>query len=107
MSRKAEDSVREIRALRNAAKGLVQSDVANLKGDLQARNIASRMADRATEGVMEIYDEASAAAASHRGTLAGLAAASALGAALWIFRDSLFGTASRAPDGTSDDHDAL
>lgn len=63
------------RHLRDAARALVDADVANLRADLAARSLSGRAADRLTSGANEVYEEAIEVAADHKGALAAIFAA--------------------------------
>lgn len=75
----------EAKALRNAARALVEADIARLKGDVDRRSIPARAMDRATEGAVDVLEQVSEAAARHKGLVA--AAVGAL--ALWLARHPL------------------
>ena len=60
------------RALRNAARALVERDIRNVREDLSTRGIKDRVTDRMTDGAMELFEEATEMADSNRGILATL-----------------------------------
>lgn len=84
-----EQDLREDRALRNAAKKLLKVDLAFLKGDMAAKGIGGRIADRAKDGAADIAEGAADYASENRlkvgtGIVVGLAAFVG-----WLFRDRL------------------
>ena len=77
--------MQEDRLLRDAARALVDADIANLRADLAARSIPSRMMDRVSEGATDVLDEAVAVAEDNKGVIAAL-----LGAiVLWFARNPI------------------
>lgn len=85
MSDELERQVREDRMLRDAAKAMVEADVAYLRASLAGRSIPSRIVDRIGEGAHDAMDEAAELATEHKGMLA--AAVAAL--ILWLARHPL------------------
>ena len=82
MSDPLERQLREDRMLRDAARAMVEADVAHLRANLAGRSIPSRIADRIGEGAQDALDEAAGLADQHRGVLA-----AAIGALiLWFVR---------------------
>lgn len=79
----------EDRALRDAARGLVHSDVAFIRESMAARSIPARLADRVTDGARDIADEAVVVAEENRAVLTAGLALGALGLAAWVFRAPL------------------
>lgn len=81
----------EDKRLRDAARALVDTDIANLKADLAYRGAGARVADRLAAGASDVYDEALDVARDHKGALAAIAAAMIL----WFARNpvlaALFG----------------
>ena len=73
-----ERQMREDRAVRNAARALVDADIAQLKNTFSGKSLAKRVTDRVSEGSKDIFEEAVDAADNHRGALATLVAAVAL-----------------------------
>ena len=63
----------EDRLLRDAARALVDADIANLRADLTARSIPTRLMDRVSEGATDVLDEAVAVAEDNKGVIAALA----------------------------------
>ena len=80
-----EKRIREDRALRNAARGVFNAGVGNVKADLAARGIGGRIADSATGQLRDAADQAIDVAKESKGIIAGTFAA--LG--LWTFRKPL------------------
>ncbi len=85
MSRHLERQMTEDRALRNAARTLVQADVDHLKADLKVKGVASRFADRMTEGAVDVFEEAVEVAEDKKGVLATLIAA----VVIWFARNPI------------------
>ena len=85
MSSRLERQMLEDRALRNAARALVQADVEHLKADLKGKSIGSRVADRMTEGAVDVFEEAVEVAEDNKGVLATLIAA----VVLWFTRNPI------------------
>lgn len=89
------------RQLRDAAKSLVMSDYAQVKGDLSQRGVGARAMDRLKDGATDVYEEALEVADNHKGALGALIAA----IAIWFARNpilSLFGFDAR----DDEDHDS-
>ncbi|MGX7952539.1 hypothetical protein ACWPM1_08225 [Tsuneonella sp. HG249] len=85
MSDFLERQLREDRMLRDAARAMVEADVAYLRANLAGRSIPNRIADRIGEGAQDAMDEAAELAEQHRGVLA-----AAIGALiLWFVRHPL------------------
>lgn len=80
-----ERQLREDRMLRDAARAMVEADVAYLRASLAGRSIPNRIADRIGEGATDAMEEAAELAGEHRGILA--AAVAAL--ILWLARHPL------------------
>ena len=85
MSGGLEQRMREDRTLRDAARALVEADVANLRASLAARSIPGRVADRITEGAADALEEATELAERHKGALAAILA----GFVLWLARNPI------------------
>ena len=81
--------LRQDRTLRNAAKRLIKTDIAHVRGDVSARGIGGRAIDRMKDGAAEIADDASDYADTHRGQLGAGIALAVIGAVGWFFRDRL------------------
>lgn len=82
MSKTLERDLREDRLLRDAARALVDADIAALKASLAARSIPTRIADRIGEGANDVLDEAVSVADDHKGVIAALIGA----IVLWFAR---------------------
>ena len=75
----------EDRNLRDAAKAIVESDIAHIKSELSAKGIGERMIGSVGEGAADVLERASEAAETHKGVLAAL-----LGAVvLWFARNPI------------------
>lgn len=70
------------RAARNAARAAFDVRLATIRGDLDARGIGGRIADKLGEDARDMFDEAVEVANHNRGVIAGTIAA----VAIWIFR---------------------
>lgn len=79
------------RHLRDAARAVVQADIANLRADLSAKSIGERALDRIAEGASEVYEEAIEVASDHKGALAAIVAALVLWFARNPIRETLLG----------------
>ena len=85
MTADLERQLREDRMLRDAARAMVEADVAHLRASLAGRSIPSRIADRIGEGASDAMDEAAEIADQHKGLIAaGVAALT-----LWFARHPL------------------
>jgi hypothetical protein len=82
MTDQIEHNMREDRLMRDAARALVDADIANLRADIAARSIPTRIMDRIGEGAADVLDEAVAVADDNKGAIATLVAA----IALWFAR---------------------
>ena len=85
MSDILEREFREDRLLRDAARALVEADLAQLKASLAERSIPERIGDRIGEGANDVLDEAVAVADENKGVVATLVAA----IILWFARHPL------------------
>lgn len=85
------EQVAEDRHLRDAARALVDADIANLRGNMAQRSLGERAIGRITAGANEVYDEAMEVAADHKGALAAIVAALALWFARHPILDALLG----------------
>lgn len=92
------ERLREDRHLRNAARALVDADIANLRAQLSAKTLGERVVGRITAGAGDVYDEAIEVAADHKGALAAIVAALALWFARHPILEALFGEADEASD---------
>jgi hypothetical protein len=77
-----EREMREDRLLRDAARALVEADIAQVKASLAARSIPERIGDRIGEGANDVLDEAVAVADENKGVVAALIGA----IVLWFAR---------------------
>lgn len=97
-----EHQLREDRALRNAAKGLVTRGIGNVKGDMAQRGFGARIAARARDGAAEIADNSAEFARGHRGQLGAGLAVGALAVVGWMFReriaDAVYNLVNRGED---------
>ena len=98
MTDELERQLREDRMLRDAARALVEADVANLRASLAGRSISSRIIDRIGDGAADVLDEAVAAADNNKGVIATLIAA----IVLWFARHPIMDLFA---DGKSSDED--
>ena len=80
------EELREDRALRNAAKGNFEANLAQVRADLDARGVGGRIIDKATGGVKAAGVQALAVANHNRGVVAGTLAA----LAVWFARKPLW-----------------
>lgn len=85
MSDVLEQQLREDRVLRDAARAIVEADIANLRASLAGRSIPSRIADHIGEGAQDAIDEAAEFATEHKGLLAAGVAA----LIVWLARHPL------------------
>jgi hypothetical protein len=101
MSDVFERNLREDRVLRDAARAMVDADVAQLRANLAGRSIPNRIADRIGEGAHDAMDEAAELATEHKGLLA-----AAVGAViLWLARHPLINLVLRDDDEAERKHD--
>lgn len=85
MSSSIDQRMYQDRAMRDAAKAVVMSDIANIKADLAARSVGDRVADRISDSALGVFEEAIEVADNNKGALAAL-----LGAiALWFTRNPI------------------
>ena len=70
-----ERQLREDRMLRDAARALLDADIANLRASLAGKSIPSRIVDRIGEGAADVLDEAIEVADNNKGVIATLIAA--------------------------------
>lgn len=84
----------EDRALRDAARAVLEADLAHIKDSLAERSVASRVtsgltatiSSRISDGARDVFEEARQQASDHRGVLAVLIGA----IILWLARDPIF-----------------
>lgn len=93
--------MREDRAIRDAARALVEADVAQLKITFSGKSLAKRVTDRVSEGAQDIFEEAVEAADSNRGALATLIAA----VVLWFAHNPIMSLFEDEDDDEADDSD--
>lgn len=82
--------------LRDAARALLDADIANLRANYAARGISTRIKERISEGAADVLDEAIAVTEDNKGVIATLIAA----IVLWFARHpimNLFLEQSEAP----------
>ncbi len=94
MSNPLERRMIEDKMLRDAALALVKADVAQLRADLNVRNLGNRALDRVSEGATDILDEAVDLADNNRGVVAALVAA----LVVWFARNPILALFDRADD---------
>ena len=70
-----EKAMLEDRMIRDAARALVDADLANLKANYAARGIGDRVKDKFEEGAAVVLEEAVAVAEDNKGVIATLIAA--------------------------------
>lgn len=75
----------EDRALRDAAKALVEADVAHLRNGLQSKSIGERVLGNIGEGAKDVFESAADVADNHKGALAALIGA----IMLWFARNPI------------------
>jgi len=75
----------EDRSLRDAARALVEGDIAHLRTDLSAKGIGERVIGTMGEGATDVFERATEAADNHRGVLAALIGA----VVLWFARNPI------------------
>ncbi|MCP5396865.1 MAG: hypothetical protein H6918_09055 [Sphingomonadaceae bacterium] len=85
-----ERRLREDRALRNAARAVVDADIAHIRSVFAPAHLAEKVGDEATD----LFDRASAAADSHKGILATLIAA----IFIWFARTPIMSLLSEGED---------
>lgn len=85
MTRALASKVAEQRAMRDAARGHFDARLEQVRQDLEARGIAGRLADKASEEARDAIDEALAVAAESKGIIAGTIAA----LAIWFLRNPI------------------
>ncbi|NNC59033.1 MAG: hypothetical protein HKO05_03470 [Erythrobacter sp.] len=88
-----DQQLHEDRLLRNAARALVDADIARVKADLDSGSLGRRAVARIKDGAEELLETASDAAESKPGVLAALIGA----VVLWFARNPIF-EALRDPD---------
>ena len=91
----------EDRTVRNAAWEVFENDWAHIRGDLDARGVAGRIADKAGDEAREIFDTAVAVADENRTVVGGTVAA----LLLWLLRNPLIDLVRRLFDVDVDDEE--
>ncbi|RJX66914.1 hypothetical protein D6858_11205 [Tsuneonella suprasediminis] len=99
MSGSIDDRMFQDRIMRDAAKAVVMTDIANIKADLAARSVGDRVADRISDSALGVFEEAIEVADNNKGALAAL-----LGAiALWFARNPIVALFVGEEDGDNED----
>ena len=73
----------EDRALRDAARALVKGDIAHLRGDVEEKGIAARVASSIKLGASDVFDEGMELAERHKTASYGLGAVLAAVVGWW------------------------
>jgi hypothetical protein len=94
MTDRLERNLREDRLLRDAARALVEADIAQLRASLAERSIPSRIADRIGEGATDVLDEAVEVADDNKGVIAALVGA----IVLWFARHPILEALGLEPE---------
>jgi hypothetical protein len=84
-----EQQLQEDRTLRDAAKGLLKSDLGFVKNGMAQKGLGARVASRAKDGAAEIAENTAGFADDHRAQIGTGIAVAALAVAGWLFRDQL------------------
>ena len=95
-----EARMRADRALRDAARSNLKTDVRHVRADLARQGITSRLFDRAAEGAEDMYEEAVDLAENHKGALATLIAA----VFVWFARNPILSLFGLEENGEQDEH---
>jgi len=82
---KLAEQVRSDRGIRNAARGLFDQRLAQVRQDIEARGVGGRIADKAASDARDMLDEALEVADQNRGVVAG----TVLALLLWFFRNPI------------------
>ena len=96
------DRLLEDRAMRDAARNMVGRDWRLIKGDLQDRGVAARIADTAMDGARSMVGDFKDFAQDNRGVVGGGFAAFAALIGLWLFGERLIAGNDQEPDDASD-----
>lgn len=75
----------EDRTMRDAARGLVEADIANLRAELTSKSLSERALGRVGESASQLLDQAGETAQNNPGILAALVGA----IALWFARNPI------------------
>ncbi len=84
-----EQQLREDRAMRNAAKGLVKNSIDNVKGDMAQRGFGARVAARAKDGAAQIADDSVDFVRNHGSQVGAGLVFGALALVGWVFRERI------------------
>lgn len=99
----------EDKALRDAARGLLDHDIVRVKAALAERSLPARAMARATDGAADVFEQVAEAAGRHKGAVAATVGA----AALWLARHPLlallddqdpYDLSSTDPEEMTDEH---
>ena len=90
----------EDRALRDAARQVIDADIAFIKGDLAQRSLGDRLKDRAEDGAIEAAEYAD----DHPDKMR-IAAVATAGVAVWLLRDQIADALAALFRGFSDEED--
>jgi hypothetical protein len=94
-----EKTMREDRLLRDAARAVVDADIAHLRAELANRSIPERIKDRIGEGATDVLDEAVSVAEDNKGVIATLVGA----IILWFARHPILDLLGVEPDEDEDE----
>jgi len=101
MSTKRYRQMIEDRNLRDAALALVKADIEHVRGDMSVKGIGERMVGRASDGALEVFEEAAEVAENNRGILATLVAA----IVIWFAKNPIMSLFSdEESDDAGDEH---
>lgn len=96
----------EDRALRDAARAVLEADIAHLRASLEEQGVGSRVTSsitgRVSEGARDVFEQAKAAAGDHRGALAALVGA----ILLWLARAPILEWLGLGDDGEPSEEEA-
>ncbi|MGB7418124.1 MAG: hypothetical protein WA918_02990, partial [Erythrobacter sp.] len=98
----SERRLEEDRRLRDAARAVVTSDIANIRAGLSGEGIASRVAGRVGDGARDVFETARDKAEDNQGIVAALVGA----LILWFARGPILGWLNgggRTDDAAADD----
>jgi hypothetical protein len=100
MTEAIEKTMLEDRMLRDAARALVDADMANLRANYAARGIGARIKERVSEGAADALEEAVAVADENKGVVATLLAA----VVLWLARHPIINLIGELADDEEREH---
>lgn len=86
------DQLKDDRAIRDTARGLFQANIEHLRGLIEVNANRDRLAQRATDEIRELTNDAGQAAAKNKGAIAFIAAA----IVLWFSRDGIASLINRS-----------